>query len=545
MLRILLAQDNQNDSSAFRQAFDAVNTPVDILLAPNAKTAWSYLAQPNLELDIVVVDKQLPDISGITLCQNILESDQAVPLMLLVEANEEMAAAEALRAGVHDYLIKDEAQNYLGLLPIVLTRVVQRYQPYREAEATLNDVFRWVEQAKQEWEATVDALPDLVGLIDAQGYIIRANRAVESWQLADVTEVKGQSIHDLLHPNCTTENCYLGISWSQKLTDLEYGQAIEFDQDDVNLNRHLQWQLAPIKTKTGREKLFSFVVQDMTERRLSERALQESLQQTEIAYRQAKIYARQLRSEVAERKRAEASLRQYTVELQARNAELDAFAHTVAHDLKNPLNPIIGYAKFMVDNQEHLPAQQIKEGLESILRGSYRIQKIIDEILLLAGVRKQEAKIEPLDMAQIVNEASERLKSLIEEFQPTIVLPKEWPTAKGYGPWVAEIWTNYLSNGLKYGGSPPHLELGSTKDNNGMIRFWIRDQGPGLTPAEQERLFTPFTRLGQGQVRVEGHGLGLSIVHRISERLGGQVGVESDGPDQGSVFYFTLPEYRE
>ncbi len=71
-----------------------------------------------------------------------------------------------------------------------------------------------------------------------------------------------------------------------------------------------------------------------------------------------------------------------------------------------------------------------------------------------------------------------------------------------------------------------------------MVRFWVRDNGPGLTPEAQSRLFTPFTRLDQ--VRAQGHGLGLSIVRRIVEKLGGQVGVESQ-LGQGSTFFFTLP----
>jgi two-component system sensor histidine kinase/response regulator len=72
----------------------------------------------------------------------------------------------------------------------------------------------------------------------------------------------------------------------------------------------------------------------------------------------------------------------------------------------------------------------------------------------------------------------------------------------------------------------------------GMVRFWVRDNGPGLTPEAQSRLFTPFTRLDP--VRAQGHGLGLSIVRRIAEKLGGQVGVESQ-LGQGSTFFFTLP----
>jgi two-component system sensor histidine kinase/response regulator len=83
------------------------------------------------------------------------------------------------------------------------------------------------------------------------------------------------------------------------------------------------------------------------------------------------------------------------------------------------------------------------------------------------------------------------------------------------------------------------VELGATAQPDGdMVRFWVSDDGPGLTPEDQARLFTPFTRLDQ--VQTKGHGLGLSIVQRIVERLGGQVGVESE-VGRGSMFFFTLP----
>jgi signal transduction histidine kinase len=119
-----------------------------------------------------------------------------------------------------------------------------------------------------------------------------------------------------------------------------------------------------------------------------------------------------------------------------------------------------------------------------------------------------------------------------------------WPVARGYGPWVEEVWANYISNAVKYGGQPPRIELGATplppanESGEGRVRFWVRDNGPGITPEDQARLFTPFTRLDQ--VRAAGHGLGLSIVRRIVEKLGGEVSVESQ-VGQGSTFSFTLP----
>jgi two-component system sensor histidine kinase/response regulator len=108
----------------------------------------------------------------------------------------------------------------------------------------------------------------------------------------------------------------------------------------------------------------------------------------------------------------------------------------------------------------------------------------------------------------------------------------------GYAPWIEEVWVNYLSNAMKYGGRPPLVELGAMEQPDAMVRFWVRDNGEGLSLDEQSRLFTPYTQLHL--VRARGHGLGLSIVLRIVKKLGGEVGVESQ-VGHGSTFAFTLP----
>jgi two-component system sensor histidine kinase/response regulator len=252
-----------------------------------------------------------------------------------------------------------------------------------------------------------------------------------------------------------------------------------------------------------------------------------------------------------EKRQADEALRQYAAELKARNEELDAFAHTVAHDLKNPLNNVINSAELLTQDSASPLDETQQECLQTIARSALKMGNIIDELLLLAGVRRTEVVIEPLDMAGIVAEARLRLADLIEDTRAKIILSgaSAWPVAKGYGPWVEEVWVNYLSNALKYGGQPPRVELGADLnpfslveggEGRCMVRFWVHDNGQGLAPEDQARLFTPFTRLDQ--VRAKGHGLGLSIVRRIVEKLGGQVGVESDGmAGQGSTFFFTLP----
>jgi two-component system, sensor histidine kinase and response regulator len=231
-------------------------------------------------------------------------------------------------------------------------------------------------------------------------------------------------------------------------------------------------------------------------------------------------------------------LRQLNQRLQSYNEELNAFAHTVAHDLQNQLSLIAGFSDLLLDESLALPSETRQEYLLSIARNADKMSSIIHELLLLASVRQHEVKPTPIDMQAIVFEALQRLHYMQAEYEAEINVPSEWPAVLGYGPWVEEVWFNYVSNALKYGGTPPEVTMGASPADGNYVCFWVRDNGPGLSAADQERLFIPFTQLGQ--IRTKGHGLGLSIVWRIIEKLNGAVGVESS-PGAGSTFWFTLP----
>lgn len=245
-------------------------------------------------------------------------------------------------------------------------------------------------------------------------------------------------------------------------------------------------------------------------------------------YREVQEYNNELENRVVQR----------TVDLQARNEELDAFAHTVAHDLKMPISHMVGLTETLTKKYETLPTADRQRYLEIIQKSGSKMASIIDALLLLAGVREMEIPIAPLDMELIVEEARQRLAHLNRQYNVTVILPDEWPRAMGYAPWVEEIWVNYLSNGMKYGGHPPILTLGVTYIADNMIKFWIQDNGIGIQPEAQEQLFVPFNQLDLRQD--SGYGLGLSIVQRIVDRLGGEVGAENV-PDEGGLFWFTLP----
>ncbi|MCA9932848.1 MAG: hybrid sensor histidine kinase/response regulator [Ardenticatenaceae bacterium] len=220
-------------------------------------------------------------------------------------------------------------------------------------------------------------------------------------------------------------------------------------------------------------------------------------------------------------------------------AELNAYAHTVAHDLKTPLGSIIGFAELLEMEHLQFPPEQITQLTQHIRTSGEKMKSIIDGLLLLASVRLENVPLHTLNTTAVLLEAEARLSELMAEYQVQLKRPSTWPPALGYAPWIEEVWVNYLSNAIKYGGSPPIIEIGSSPPTDGMVRFWIQDNGAGLSPDQLKQLFTPFTRIDHS-TKVEGHGIGLSIVQRIITRLGGQVGAESV-IGQGSRFHFTLP----
>ena len=98
-------------------------------------------------------------------------------------------------------------------------------------------------------------------------------------------------------------------------------------------------------------------------------------------------------------------------------------------------------------------------------------------------------------MAAIISEVRDRLSYTIAEAKAQLIAPDSWSEAQGHAAWVEEVWANYISNAIKYGGEPPIVELGADETVKGVVRFWARDNGPGLTEEERGKLFEEFSRL--------------------------------------------------
>ncbi|MCX7047799.1 MAG: PAS domain S-box protein [Candidatus Sumerlaeota bacterium] len=355
-------------------------------------------------------------------------------------------------------------------------------------------------KAKQEWEQTFDAAPDLIMILNREYQIQRANKAVADRIGIPVKSLIGKPCYSAVHGE---DKPVCGCPHAQSLASGNEGQAAAWID---KLNGHFNITASPIHDENGQVNGVVHVARDVTQ-----------LMQTEKELRNA------------------------AAELQMRNQELDAFAHTVAHDLKNPVSKTLTAASILLKKDASLSRKNVKRLLDIIARNSRQSANIIDELLMLAEMRMADVTMRPLDMTQLVLEAQDRLEYMVKQYQGNVALPDAFPMAIGYGPWIEEVWCNLISNALKYGGSPPQVEVGASDETDDMIAFWVRDNGQSLKPEDCSKLFKPFSRLNK--IRAQGHGLGLSIVKRIVEKHCGQVGVRIH-PNRGNVFYFTLPRYK-
>lgn len=196
----------------------------------------------------------------------------------------------------------------------------------------------------------------------------------------------------------------------------------------------------------------------------------------------------------------EHKVQERTIELKMRNEELSSYDHTVAHDLKNLLS-IISYSKIIEDDFHTVSETELFESLQSITNYAFKMSSVIDELFYLAEVRDSDVITEPIDMGPIISEALKRVDFMAREFNAEIDIQEAWPQEIGYGPWIEEVWVNFLSNAIKYGGVPPVIQLGSSELPDGKVKFLIKDKGRGISETDKNGLFTRFTPLDKYRKR--------------------------------------------
>jgi PAS domain S-box-containing protein len=253
--------------------------------------------------------------------------------------------------------------------------------------------------------------------------------------------------------------------------------------------------------------------------------------------------------DVTERKRNEQALQETNVELEsAKSAAEEAnlaksdFLSSMSHELRSPLNAILGFAQLM-ESASPLPTDSQKESIAQILQAGWHLLKLINEILDLAVIESGKVSLstESVSLAEVMPECQAMMEPQAQQRGISVTFPRfDNPFfVSADRTRLKQIVINLLSNAIKYNKEQGTVVVDCTASTPGLTRISVRDTGAGLSPENLAQLFQPFNRLGQEAGGVAGTGIGLVVTKRLAELMGGVLGVESTA-GEGSVFWCDL-----
>ncbi|MFB3904660.1 MAG: PAS domain S-box protein [Acidobacteriota bacterium] len=246
----------------------------------------------------------------------------------------------------------------------------------------------------------------------------------------------------------------------------------------------------------------------------------------------------QLQTEIAERRRAEESLRETAEELARSNRDLEQFAYVASHDLQEPLRAVAGYVELLQHRYGDKLDDKALQFIAGASDGAARMQTLIVDLLAFSRLGTQGKRFESTDLNKVLDLALSGLKVSLQEAGAK-VKADALPVLDVDATQIAQLFQNLIGNAIKFRSDrPPEIHV-SVKKRRGFWLFSVQDNGIGIEPQYQERIFLLFQRL-HTRMKYPGTGIGLAICKKIVERHGGRIWVDSE-PGKGSLFYFTIP----
>lgn len=484
--RILLADDNA-DMRDYVKRLLSQQYQVEAVTDGAAALAAAQHAPP----DLVLTDVMMPELDGFELLRA-LRADphtREIPIILLSARAGEEARVEGLEAGADDYLTKPFSAREL------LTHV--------DANLKLGQLRR--EAMQRRVRNILESITDGFVALDHEWRYIYVNQNAETQLHKQRAELIGKTIWEVF-PSVIGSPLETGIrraAAEQITVDLEFFYS--------PFNAWFEIHCYPLSEG------LSIYFRDISPRKQAEAALRE-LNET-------------LEQKVQER----------TIELQETNQELEAFTYSVSHDLRAPLRSIQGLARIFLKDYVKQLDEKGQNYAQRINIAAARLDTLIQDLLAYSRLTRAEFRLQPLHLTAAVEESLMQLETIVQERQAQITVQKPLPIVLGHRATLVQILSNLLSNAIKFveADVKPQITVWA-ESREGRVRLWIADNGIGIALQHQQRIFRIFERLHGVEV-YPGTGVGLAIAYKGIERLGGQMGVESD-VGQGSRFWIELQE---
>lgn len=564
--KILIVEDEAISAMDIQQRLKALGYPLPDIAYNGEEGVWKV---EETQPDLVLMDIMMPGkMDGIAAAEQI-RTRFDVPVIFLTAYTDEATLNRAKITAPYGYIIKPFQERELH---ITVDMALYRHKMERE-----------LKEREKLNRLLIENIKDYaIFLLDPGGRVLSWNDGAERLKGYTAEEIIGQHF-SIFYP---AEDAASGKPRHELETAMAEGR---FEEEGLRVRKDGSqfWAgvlITALYDDAGTLRGFTKVTRDIAERKQAEEVLSKahdemqaankSLRDSRLATlnmmedaltasKEAEKVNAELQQEITERKKAEADVIKLSEDMAARNVELElanremeSFIYSISHDLRAPIRIMSGFAKVVIEDYKDKLDAQAQDYLERILKGSEKSTQLIDDLLRLSKISRQEIDRIEINLSSKASKRAEELRET-ERGRNVEFVVQEGLIALADPPLIELALSNLIENAWKFTSKMEKgkIEFGAMNEEIsriGLMRpispeqkqtiYFIRDNGVGFNPAYADKMFWPFHRLHSDK-EFEGTGIGLAIVERIIRRHGGKVWAEGE-VGKGATVFFTLGSFN-
>ncbi|MDB6033153.1 MAG: Multi-sensor signal transduction histidine kinase [Verrucomicrobiales bacterium] len=514
-VNILLVDDRDDKLLALEAILSTLGQ--NLVKARSGKDALRWLLKE--EFAVILLDVTMPGIDGFETASLIRKrpSTEHTPIIFVTSVSaSETNIYKGYSLGAVDYILSPILPDVLRAKVSVFVELYNRAEQIKEQSERLRQAEEREHQRRLAEAA--DLLDretkrnrfftlslDLLAIADFSGYILQSNPAWESTLGYSEEELKARSGLDLAHPD-DYQSMYAKFEELKQGTCTTYFEGRYRCRDGTY--KWLGWTAAPFIS----DKLIYIFARDITRRKEAEEKVQNLNQE----------------------------LNNQLSALTETNRQLEAFNYSISHDLRAPLRSMQCFAQALLDECASGLGPEGQDYAERIIKSSHYMDALLRDLLQYSRVARSELSLSPVNLDAVIRDALDQNEKEIIDKKAVVEIRNPLASVIGHPMTLVQMLANLIGNALKFVQSPalPLIKI-YTEPVDGLVRIWVEDNGIGIAPEHQGKIFDLFVRLHSNS-SYSGTGVGLAIVQKGAERMSGSVGVSSK-PGIGSRFWIELP----